>query len=85
MIEQLDKPGLLFGESPVIVLQAPPPPPGGLPAATSQWRRKPGRTARELAAESADGSVIKVEDTGHNIHEDQPEVVMDAILDVLAG
>ena len=29
--------------------------------------------------------VIHVEDTGHNIHEDQPEVVMDAIRDVLAG
>ncbi len=40
---------------------------------------------KELAAESADGRVVEVEDTGHNIHEDQPEVVRDAIRDVLAG
>ena len=60
--------------------------PGGLPrsyAAVAAGSRTNGN--KELAAESADGSVIEVEDTGHNIHEDQPEVVMDAILDVLAG
>jgi len=85
-IEQLDKPGPLFGDRPVVVLQAPFPPPGALPrsyAAVAQEAWTNGN--KELAAESADGSVIKVEDTGHNIHEDQPEVVMDAILDVLAG
>lgn len=87
VIEQLDEPGLLFGEAPVIVLQAPlPPRPAGIPLSY----HKAADAAviggnKELAAESADGSVIEVEDTGHNIHEDQPQVVMDAILDVLAG
>ncbi len=87
VIEQLDKPGPLFGDRPVVVLQAPFRPPGsGFPAATPRWRRKPGRTAtRSWQPSRPDGSVIEVEDTGHNIHEDQPEVVMDAILDVLAG
>lgn len=87
VIEQLDRPGLLFGDSTVIVLQAPlPPRPAGIPLSY----HKAANAAviggnKELAAESADGEVIEVEDTGHNIHEDQPEVVMDAILDVLAG
>jgi pimeloyl-ACP methyl ester carboxylesterase len=40
---------------------------------------------REFAAESTRGTLIEVEDTGHNIHDDQPEVVMDAIRDVMAG
>ena len=39
----------------------------------------------EFVTESRRGTLIKVEDTGHNIQNDQPEVVMDAILDVLAG
>ena len=39
----------------------------------------------ELAAESTRGTLIEVEDTGHNIHDDQPEIVMDAIRDVMAG
>lgn len=86
-IAQLDKPGPLFGDRPVIVLQAPfPERPPGLP-------RDYDRTARaawtagneEFAAESTRGQVIKVEDTGHDIHVDQPQVVIDAILDVLAG
>jgi pimeloyl-ACP methyl ester carboxylesterase len=86
VIEQLDKPGPLFGDRSIVVLQAPFPPPGGLPrsyAAVAQEAWTNGN--KELAAESTRGRVIKVEDTGHNIHEDQPEVVMDAILDVLAG
>ena len=40
---------------------------------------------QELAAESTRGTLIEVEDTGHNIQDDQPEVVMDAIRDVMAG
>ncbi len=39
---------------------------------------------REFVDESTRGSLIEVEDTGHNIHEDQPQVVMDALRDVLA-
>lgn len=38
----------------------------------------------EFVAESRRGTLIKVEDTGHNIQDDQPQVVMDAILDVIA-
>ena len=41
--------------------------------------------AEEFAAESTRGTLIRVKDTGHNIQEDRPEVVVDAILDVLAG
>ena len=40
---------------------------------------------QEFAAESTRGTLIEVEDTGHNIQDDQPEVVMDAIRDVMAG
>ena len=39
----------------------------------------------ELVAESSRGTLIDVEDTGHNIQDDQPQVVIDAILDVLAS
>lgn len=83
----LDEPGPIFGDLRVVVLRAPPLPPlPGLPdgyhAATLA-----AITAghQEFAAESTRGTLIEVEDTGHNIHDDQPEVVMDAIRDVLAG
>ena len=39
---------------------------------------------QELAAESARGSVVQVEDTGHYIMMDRPDAVIDAILDVIA-
>ena len=56
------------------------------PTATTRRRRRPSTTGfRELAAESTRGTLIEVEDTGHNIQDDQPEVVMDAIRDVMAG
>jgi pimeloyl-ACP methyl ester carboxylesterase len=83
----LDEPGPVFGDLPVVVLRAPDlPPVQGLPrdyeratlAAISAGHR-------EFAAESTRGTLIEVEDTGHNIHDDQPEVVMDAIRDVMAG
>ena len=81
VIALLDKPGKLFGDRPVIVLQAPfPERPAGLPRdydATARAAWTAGN--EELAGESTRGRVIKVEDTGHNIHEDQPGVVMDAI------
>jgi hypothetical protein len=83
----LDEPGLVFGKRPVVVLQAPlPPRPPGIPRT---YHRATVTTIaegnEEFASESTRGKVIEVEDTGHNIHEDQPEVVMDAIRDVLAG
>lgn len=81
----LDEPGPLFGDLPVVVLQAPLPellP--GLPrgyVATAHAAIADGN--KELAAESTRGTVVRVEDTGHNIHEDQPRVVIDAIRDVM--
>jgi hypothetical protein len=82
----LDEPGPVFGDLPVVVLRAPDlPPVQGLP------RRYEVATLaaisdgyKEFAAESTRGQLIEVEDTGHNIQDDQPEVVMDAIRDVMA-
>jgi pimeloyl-ACP methyl ester carboxylesterase len=83
----LDEPGPIFGDLPVVVLRAPDlPPVKGLPSsyeAVTLAAISDGH--RELAAESTRGTLIEVEDTGHNIHDDQPEVVMDAIRDVMAG
>ncbi len=87
VIERLDKPGPLFREAPVIVLQAPlPPRPAGIPRSYHLAANAAVIGGnKELAAESADGRVVEVEDTGHNIHEDQPQAVIDAILEVIAG
>lgn len=86
-IAQLDRPGPLFGDRPVVVLQAPfPPRPPGLPRSYDEAARAAWTTGNEeLSSESTNGAVIKVEDTGHDIHVDQPGAVVDAILDVLAG
>ncbi len=86
-IDLLDEPGPLFGDLPVIVLQAPfPKRPAGLPRAYDAVARAAWVEANEeFAGESMRGTVIEVEDTGHDIHVDQPEVVMDAIREVLAG
>jgi pimeloyl-ACP methyl ester carboxylesterase len=83
----LDEEAPLFGDLPVIVLQAPlPTRPAGLPrdyhaVARTSWVEG----NKEFAAESTRGAVVEVEDTGHDIHVDQPEVVMDAIREVMAG
>ena len=86
-VKLFDEPGPIFGDVPVVVLRAPPlPPVAGLP--TSYERLTVSAMSdgyREFADESTRGTLIEVEDTGHNIHDDQPEVVMDAIRDVLAG
>ncbi len=83
----LDEPGPIFGDLPVVVLRGPPLPPlPGLPDsyhAATEAAFDDG--FMELAAESTRGTLIEVEDTGHNIHDDQPEIVMDAIRDVMAG
>ena len=86
-IDLLDEPGPLFGDLPVIVLQAPfPKRPPGLPRAYDAVARAAWVEANEeFAAESMRGTVIEVQDTGHDIHVDQPEVVMDAIREVLEG
>lgn len=83
----LDEPGPIFGNLPVVVLRAPPLP--YLPGLPRDYHEATlaAITAghQEFAAESTRGSLIEVEDTGHNIQDDQPEVVMDAIRDVMAG
>ena len=83
----LDEPGQIFGDLPTVVLRGPSLPrlagaPSGYHAATEAAF---DAGFRELAAESTRGTLIEVEDTGHNIQDDQPEVVMDAIRDVMAG
>ena len=83
----LDEPGPIFGDLPVVVLRAPPLPP--LPGLPDSYHAATLAAIddgfREFAAESTRGTLIEVEDTGHNIQDDQPEVVMDAIRDVMAG
>jgi pimeloyl-ACP methyl ester carboxylesterase len=83
----LDEPGPIFGDLPTVVLQGPGAPRvPGLPDsyhAASQAAFDDG--FRELAAESTRGTLIEVEDTGHNIQDDQPDIVMGAIRDVMAG
>lgn len=85
--EMLDEPGPVFGDLPVVVLEAPyPPPPAGLPrgyARATVTARDDGN--REFAAESTQGTVVEVEDSGHHIQDDRPDVVMDAIREVIAG
>ena len=86
-VRLLDDPGPLFGDLPVVVLKAPRLP--YLPGLPRTFHRATIASmddgAEEFAAESTRGTLIRVQDTGHNIQEDRPEVVMDAILDVLAG
>ena len=81
----LDEPGPLFGDLPVVVLQAPPLPP--LPGLPRHYHEATVTAMAEgneqFAAESTNGKLIKVEDTGHMIQDDQPEAVIDAILDVI--
>jgi hypothetical protein len=83
----LDEPGPVFGDLPVVVLRAPPLP--YLPGLPREYHEATLAAFddgfREYAAESARGTLIEVEDTGHNIQDDQPQVVMDAIRDVMAG
>jgi pimeloyl-ACP methyl ester carboxylesterase len=82
----LDVPGPIFGDLPVVVLRAPPLPP--LPGLPDEYHAATLAAISdghgEFAAESTRGTLIEVEDTGHNIQDDQPEVVMDAIRDVMA-
>lgn len=84
-VRLFDAPGPFFGDIPVVVLNRPPPPYD--PGYTRQYHGavvaaiKAG--AQELATESTEGTLIWVEGTGHNIHEDRPEVVTEAILDVM--
>lgn len=81
------EPGPIFGDLPVVVLRAPPLP--YLPGLPRDYHEATlaAITAghQELAAESTRGTLIQVEDTGHNIQDDRPEIVMEAIRNVMAG
>jgi pimeloyl-ACP methyl ester carboxylesterase len=83
----LDEPGPILGDLPTVVLRGPGPPRlPGLPdsyLAATQAAFDDGFT--ELAAESTHGTLIEVEDTSHAIQDDQPDIVMDAIREVMAG
>jgi pimeloyl-ACP methyl ester carboxylesterase len=87
MASLLDEPGPVFGDIPVVVLKAPrlPPLPGLRRAYEEATWAAIADGHEEFAAESTRGSVIAVEDTGHNIQSDQPGVVIDAILEAIAG
>ena len=85
--KMLDEPGPIFGDLPVVLLRAPELP--FLPGLTHRYHEANvaaiAEGHEELVAESRRGTLIDVEDTGHNIQDDQPQVVIDAILDVLAS
>jgi pimeloyl-ACP methyl ester carboxylesterase len=83
----LDQPGPIFGDAPVVVLRAPPPPPlPGLPEGYHEASVAAYDAGfREFAAESTRGTLILVEEAGHDLHRDQPEAVMSAIRELLAG
>ena len=83
----LDEPGPIFGDLPIVVLRGPGPPtlPGLPDSYHAATEAAIDEGFKELAAESTRGTLIEVEDTGHNIQDDQPEAVMDAIRDVMAG
>ncbi len=83
----LEQPGPIFGDIPVVVLSIPLPPP--IPEIPDAFHRASiaAYTAgyQEFADEARRGTLIEVQDSGHDVHVDQPQVVMDAIRDVLAG
>lgn len=82
----LDQPGPLFGNIPVVLLQAPFPRLRGIPADYDKITRRTRLDGNaEFVAESTQGSLVEVGETGHHIQADRPEVVMDAIRDVIAG
>jgi pimeloyl-ACP methyl ester carboxylesterase len=59
-------------------------PPGFPPELADSIERESMMMQEEMAALSSHSTHILVEDSGHMVHNDQPEVVIDAILDLLA-
>jgi pimeloyl-ACP methyl ester carboxylesterase len=84
-VKLFDDPGPFFRNLPVVVLKSPRLPYlPGLPRSFHEATiAAMDEGAEEFAAESTRGTLIKVKDTGHNIQEDRPEVVMHAIRDVI--
>ena len=80
----LDQSGPLFGNARAVVLQARVPSLPDLPPAyVKVFETAVNAGQKEFAAESTRGELINVE-SGHNIHEERPDLVIDAILEVLA-
>lgn len=81
----LDRSGPLWGDLPLVVLQAPLPPLGDLPASyVASLRAAVDADMRQYAAESRDGRLLHLHHTGHLVMTDQPRAIVRAIDDVLA-
>ncbi len=84
----LDKPGRLFGDRPVVVLSAEATPGSqlGLPPDLANTIDEIWAAAQqELADESTTGSLEKVSGAGHEIQNDKPPAVIDALERILAA
>lgn len=80
----IDRPGPLFGDVPMVVLQAPSPELPGLPADyVEALHAAIDADAQQYAHESTSGTLVRVDDTGHMVMLDQPASVMQAIDEVL--
>ena len=84
----LDAPGPFFGDRPVVVLTAGNPPPdfSTMPPEVARALATAHEAAQqELADESTAGSRQTVPDVGHNIQDEKPPAVIDALEKVLAA
>jgi pimeloyl-ACP methyl ester carboxylesterase len=73
-----------LGDIPLVVLSAAQPNYGGLPGDLEQARRQELNVMhKELSQLSSNGTFVLAEKSGHRIHEDEPQLVIDAILKVV--
>ena len=82
------RPGPFFGDRPVVVLTAGNPPPdfSTMPPEVARALAAAHEAAQqELADESTVGSRETVPDVGHNIQDEKPPAVIDALEKVLAA
>ena len=76
----LGAPGPAYGDMPVVVLSAADVELPDLPTRVyRRWLAIWHAGQRRYAAESADGAVVRVPDSGHIMQEDQPQAVVDAV------
>ncbi len=80
-----DRPPSTMGDLPLIVLTrgAPAEDSGSPEEQLQQERDARMRLQRELAALSTNGKQIIAEESGHNIHADQPQLVIDAVKELV--
>lgn len=86
-VAAMEPPDLLFGDKPVVVLSAANSPDNwsDLPASLKpEFDQIWFDAQKAVAAESSNGTVMTVEDSGHGIQDEQPQAVLTQILDVLA-